>query len=119
MDGLIGYLRGLKSLVSTSPVAITVDGHPAKWIDVKVAPSWTATCPGVAGGAPVANILAFSGSDQNDYEIGLTGKEEQRLIFVDLGKGTVTLIAIDSADPARFGQLVGDAMPIIASFHCK
>jgi len=119
VDGLIGYLRGLKSLVSTAPVAMTVDGHPAMWIDVKVAPTWTTTCPGVPGGAPLANILAYSGSNENDYEVGVSGREQQRFIFVDLGGGKVTLIAIDSTDPARFGQLVGDAMPIIASFQFK
>ncbi len=120
VDGLIGYIAGLKSVVSTSPAAITVDGHPAKWIDVKVAPSWTATCPGVVPAGPAANFLAYDGSSNtNDYGIGLTGKEQQRLIFVDLGGGIVGLIGIDSTDPARFGQLVGDAMPIIASFHFK
>jgi hypothetical protein len=119
VDGLIGYLRGLKSLDTTSRVAITVDGHPAKWIDVKVAPTWSATCPGVVGGAPLANILAYSGSSENDYEIGVSSREEQRLIFVDLGGGKVTLIAVDSVDPTRFAQLVSDAMPIIGSFNFK
>jgi len=117
VNGLIGYVRGLKSLVSTSPVTVTVDGHPAKWIDVKVAPTWTATCPGVAANARTANVLAFGGSGSgNDYEVGLSGSEQQRLIFVDLGGGNVTLIAIDSADPTRFAQLTNDAMPIISSF---
>jgi hypothetical protein len=120
VDGLVGYIRGLKSVVSTSPAAITVDGHPAKWIDVKVAPTWTATCPGVVPAAPANTFLAYDGSSNtNDYQIGLTGKEQQRLIFVDLGGGIVGLIVIDSTDPARFGQLVADAMPIIASFSFK
>jgi hypothetical protein len=120
VDGLIGYIRGLKSVVSTSPAAITVAGHPAQWIDVKVAPTWTATCPGVPPLTPAANFLAFGGSSGgNDYEIGLSGKEQQRFIFVDLGGGIVALIAIDSTDPTRFGRLVADAMPIIASFNFK
>jgi hypothetical protein len=117
VDGLIGYVRGLKSIVSTAPVAITVDGHPGKWINIKLAATWKATCPGATG--PTANILAFAGSDNNDYELGLSGNEQQRLVFVDLGSGNVMLILVDSVDPARFNQLVADAMPIIGSLHLK
>ena len=117
VDGLIGYIRGLKSVVSTPPVPITVAGRPAKWIDVTLAPTWTATCPGAAG--PTANILAYAGSDNNDYELGLSGHEKERYVFVDLGAGSVMLVLVDSADPTRFDQLAGDAMPIIASFNLK
>ena len=119
VDGLLGYVRGLKSIVSTAPAAITVDGHPGKWIDIKVAPTWKATCPGIPGSAPTANYLAFAGSDNNDYGVGISGHELQRLVFVDLGSGKVLLILVDSVDPTRFDQLVADAMPIIGSLHFK
>jgi hypothetical protein len=119
VDGLIGYIRGLKSIVSTVPAAITVDGHPGQWIDIKLAPTWTATCPGVPGSAPTAGILAYAGTDNDDYGIGLTGHEQERLVFVDLGSGNLMLVLVDSVDPARFDQLVTDAMPIIGSLHFK
>ncbi len=119
VDGLIGYLRGLKSVVSTAPTAITVDGHAGKWIDVKIAPTWKATCPGVPGSAPTASYLAYAGSDNDDYGIGLSGTERQRLVFVDLGGGRVMLVLVDSVDPARFDQLAVDAMPIIGSLQIK
>jgi hypothetical protein len=118
VDGLIGYLTGLKSLVSTSPVAATVAGHPAKWIDIKIAPGWTKTCPD-SGGTPTAVLLAHTKNGLSDYGIGLTGAEQDRMIFVDLGAGNVVLIAIDSTDPARFDELVAQATPIIATFAFK
>lgn len=119
VDGLIGYIRGLKSIVSTVPAAITVDGHPGQWVDVKIAPTWTATCPDVPASAPTASYLAYAGSDNDDYRIGLSGHEQQRLVFVDLGSGKVMLILVDSVDPTRFDQLVADAMPMIGSLHLK
>ncbi len=51
VDGLIAYVRGLKSVVATAPAAMTIDGHPAKWIDVTIAPSWTKTCPDEPNGS--------------------------------------------------------------------
>lgn len=115
VDGLIGYLTGLKSLVSTAPLAMTVAGHPAKWIDIKVAPGWTKTCPD-SGGTPTAVFLAHAAKGLSDYGIGLAGTEQERMIFVDLGAGNVVLITIDSTDPARFDELIAQATPIIATF---
>lgn len=68
VDGLIGHIRGLKSVVSTSPAAITVDGHPAQWIDVKVAPTWTATCPGVPprSGRQLSRVRRLAGERLRD-----------------------------------------------------
>ena len=118
VDGLIGYLTGLKSLVSTSPVAITVDGHPAKWIDIKIAPGWTKTCPD-SGGTPTAVFLAHPANELSGYSLGLSGTEQDRMIFVDLGGGNVVLIAVDSSDPSHFNELDAQAMPIISTFAFK
>jgi hypothetical protein len=114
VDGLIGYLAGLKGLTSTPPVTTRVDGHPAKWIDIRVASTWKATCPGLT--APAVALFYRDDPSINSYGVAISGAEKDRLIFVDLGGGAVTAIVIDSSDPAKFDALVADAMPIIASF---
>ena len=54
----------------------------------------------------------------DDHVIGLVGAEKARLIFVDVG-GQVVLVVVDSSDPARFDDLVSQAMPIVQSFRFK
>ena len=121
VDGLIGYVRGLKSVVATAPAPITISGHQGKWIDVKVAPTWTATCPGDPIAAPSVVAIGYDGTQSglNDYTLGILGPERLRMIFLDLGAGDVVLIVVDSTNAARFDQLIGTAMPIIASFNFK
>jgi hypothetical protein len=115
VDGLIGAIRGMESVASSAPTSITIDGHPAKWIDVSIAPSWTESCPDVPSGQPVALLLGSGSVGADEHVIGLVGNEKMRLVFVDVG-GQVALIDIDSSDPTRFDDLVTQAMPIIESF---
>jgi hypothetical protein len=56
---------------------------------------------------------------QSPWYLALASEGRQRLIFLDLGEGSRLLIAIASSDPARFDQLVADAMPIVESFTFK
>ncbi len=118
VDGLIAYIRGLKSVVTTTPASMNIDGHQAKWIDVKIAPSWTKTCPGAPNGAPVAPLLGSGDSNGDHSGIGVGGAERLRLVFVDVG-GQVALVVVDSSDPTRFDDLAARAMPIIESFKFK
>ena len=116
--GLIGYVQGLKSVVASAPTSIAIDGHPATWIDVTIAPTWKASCPDVAIGEPAALLLGSGDASADQHVIGLVGSEKVRLVFVDVG-GQVALVVIDSSDPARFDDLVAQAMPIIGSFTFK
>ena len=110
VDGLLAYVANMDSLETTTPRAITVDGKPGKWIDVRLSSGWTATCPGAAG-APTVVALG---------NVRLSSAERQRWIFVDLGQTDVVpdtvLVVIDSSDPTRFDELVSRALPIIESF---
>ena len=115
VDGLIGWVKGQRALVVSKALPITIGGLSAKYVDVSLATDWTGTCPGVSG--PVAAFLMQAGGTNDDWGWGIQGSEQERLIFVDLGDGNVVLIGIDSTDPARFDQLVKDAMPIIATFR--
>lgn len=118
VDGLIAYIRGLSSLVVTKPTGIMIDSRAGKWVDVRIAPNWTKSCPDVPGGVPVSGFLMRHAGDQNAYQAGVVGPERLRLIFLDLG-GRVVLITIDSTDAAGFDPLVAEAMPIIQTFQFK
>lgn len=124
-EGLIGWVRGLSSVVTTAPVPITIDGHTGEWIDVKRAPTWTTTCQDpahpTASQVPTAVFLSESGNDAGGWDLYLAGAEQQRLIILDLGtaQSHTIAIAIDTTDPSRFDELVTQAMPIVSSFTFK
>jgi hypothetical protein len=96
---------------------MTIGGHPATWVDVALAPTWTAICPGDS--RPSASLLVRSDDPHNGWGFGLSDKERARIIVVDLGSGETGLVVVDSSDPTRFDQLATDAMPIIESFTFK
>ncbi len=113
VSGLVDWLRGLPSLAASAPTSITIDGHPGKWLDVSVAPSWNATCPGET--RPIALFLTEAG-DRGDAFAVIAG-ERHRLVFLDLGGGDIVVVDVASSDLTRFDSLVAQAMPIIQSFH--
>ena len=115
VDGLLAWIAKEPGLTSTAPVAIAVDGNPGKWVDVQLAPSWKATCPGGTG-KPERPLFAYpSQSDVNGWTSGISGQERYRVILIDLS-GQLFGILIDSSDPTTFDALVNQAMPIIQSF---
>lgn len=119
--GLVGALRARPGLVTTAPQVMTVDGLPARAIDLTMAKGWTAKCPGdTSPGVP----MLTSADKRWSYGVGLGGtpngaNEHQRLIAVDIGPGQVIVIEIDSTHPDRWEQLLTAAMPIIVSFHFR
>ncbi|MFL5719018.1 MAG: hypothetical protein ACJ778_00925 [Chloroflexota bacterium] len=115
IDGLVTYVSGLKSVAASAPESTTIDGHPAKWIDATIAPTWAKTCPDQVDGSPVALLLGNGSSGEDENVIGIVGAEKVRLVFIDVG-GQVALVVVDSSDPARFDDLATQAMPIIQSF---
>lgn len=121
VEGFIDWLRAQPSILSSEPTPITVGGSAGQWIDVEVAPTWTATCPDDPSGIPTAVILnpragavpTTSGGNATSWR--LVGKERMRLVFVDIGQGDIALICVDATDPTRFETLANEAMPIIES----
>jgi hypothetical protein len=126
VGGFISWLRAQPRIVASKPTAITVGGYPGQWIDAKVAPTWKGTCPDLVGGTPAAVIVTPAYGTTN-LGVGtgtaaswpIVGEEEMRLVFVDIGQGDIALIWVDATDPARFGSLVAEAMPIIESMTFK
>jgi|GEM_PF-1866819 len=117
VDGLIGWVRSRPSLVVTAPKPITIDGHTGQWVDVKIAPSWTGTCPDATGMTAVFLVEAGSGAD--GYSWGISPGEQERLIFLDLGSSDVVLLGIDSTHADRWDELVAQGMPILQSLKFK
>lgn len=115
VDGLLGWLATQPSLSTTKPTAVTVDGHPGKWVDVQLAPTWTQSCTG-GPSEPVSTFLAYPVDGADPWTISVAGRERIRLILVDLDGRTIAVL-IDSSDPTSFNALVAQSMPIVASLH--
>ena len=115
VDALLAWIAGQPGLTSTRPAPITVDGNPGKWVDVQLASSWKATCPGGTG-KPERPLFAYpSQTDVNGWTSGIMGSERYRVILIDLNGQTFGIL-IDSSDPTTFDDLVSQSMPIIQSF---
>ena len=117
VDGLMAHLTSSKSVTASAVHAITIGGHAAKWVDVALAPTWTARCPDQS--KPSSSLLVQADDPHNGWGFGLGDKERARMILVDLGSGHTGLIVIDSSDPTRFDQLATDALPIVESMKFK
>ena len=117
VDGLVAWVRSRPSLVVTAPTAVTIDGHPGQWVDIKIAPNWTAKCPDTPG--PAAVFLTEAGAGKDGYSWGIAPGELERVFFLDLGGGDVVLVGIDSTHADRWDQLVAQAMPIIQTLKFK
>jgi hypothetical protein len=85
---------------------MTIDGHPAQWLDVRMDPAWTKKC--TDGTGPIVTYM-MPGT-------AVMGTERERLILVDLGDGDVLQILVWAKDQAIFDDFVPRAIPIVQSF---
>ncbi|MEA2619783.1 MAG: hypothetical protein QOC97_556, partial [Chloroflexota bacterium] len=76
VDGLVAWVRSRPSLVVTAPTPVIIDGHSGQWVDVKIAPNWTATCPDAPGVTAV--FLTEAGAGTNGYSWGIAPGELER-----------------------------------------
>jgi hypothetical protein len=112
LDGLVTWIDQAPGLVTTAPAAITIDGHPARWLELRIDPAFRAKCQGTTPSVGYLKGVDLVG-------VGLVGAERQRLTLVDLGDGDVVGIFIRTSDPAAFDAFVAEAMPIVESFRFK
>ena len=106
VDALVTWLGSVPGLLTTSPTAITIDGHPGQWLDIRIDPAWTKKC--ADGTGPIVTYLMPGTADM--------GTDRERLILVDLGDGDVLQIVVWTKDEASFDAFVQESMPIIQSF---
>jgi hypothetical protein len=107
VNNLVAWLRTVQGLVTIAPNAITIDGHPAKWLDVRIDPTWKKTCAGET--KPIVTYL--------NPGTAISGTERERLILIDLGGGDVIATLVWARDQATFDAFVQEAMPIVQSFQ--
>ena len=103
VDDLVTWLGTVPGLVTTQPTAITIDGHPAQWLDIGLDPAWTKKCAGGTG--PIVTFL-IPGPPS-------AGTERVRLILLDLGDGDVVEIGVWTRDQASLDAWVPQAMQVI------
>ena len=106
VDALVTWLGMVPGLIATNPNAMTIDGHPAQWLDVRMDPAWTKKC--TDGTGPIVTYM-MPGT-------AVMGTERERLILVDLGDGDVLQILVWAKDQAIFDDFVPRAIPIVQSF---
>jgi hypothetical protein len=108
VDDLITWLDQVPGLTVTESKAVSLDGNPGQWVDLRVDPDRTSACEEL-------EFMKPSGGDP----VVIGGEERERLILLDLGQGDVVGIRIFSRNPASFDALVAEAMPIVESFQFK
>jgi hypothetical protein len=101
VDDLVTWLRTVPGLIATAPTAITIDGHPGQWLDLRHNPTWTKTCEGST--EPLVTFL--------NPGIAVGADQRVRLILLDLGDGDVVATGIWTRDQATLDTFVtgGDA----------
>jgi hypothetical protein len=118
VQGYIDWIRSQPSLKATQPKPITVSGHPAQQIDVSIAPGWKQGCKGDPIPQPASVFLAAEDPDPA-ATWGIAGKEQMRVVVIDIGGGDLAVAYADSTDPSRFPVLAQDSLPIISSLVFK
>ena len=107
VDDLVAWLPTVPGLITTAPEPITIGGHAGQSLDLRLDPSWTATCEG-----QTERVLTY-------LNPGLAVGEDQRvrLILLDLGDGDVVAIGAWTRDQATFDAFIPEAMQVIESFR--
>ena len=109
VDALVTWLRTVPGLVTTTPNAISIDGHPGQSLDIRIDPAWKKKC--ADGTGPIVTYM-MPGT-------AVMGTERERLILLDLGDGDVLQILVWTRDQAAFDAFLPEAMPVIESFRFK
>jgi hypothetical protein len=107
VSALATWLQTVPGLIATAPKAITIDGHPGQWLDLRRDPSWTKTCDG-----QTERLVTFLNPG-----IAVGEAQRVRLILLDLGGGDVMAIGVWTRDQATLDAFIPEAMPVIESFH--
>jgi hypothetical protein len=110
----------------TTPVDIEVGGLRGKWLDVRMAPATTWTCPFMTDGTPTVPLFVDDADYVTDHpgpEIsngpfwGVDRDDRLRVVILDRpADGGNILFIVNSADGTTFDELVAKTMPVIESF---
>ena len=125
VDAMVRDLVNDKRIVASTPRDITIGGLDGKWLDVRIAPATTSTCPFMTDGSPTVPLLV----DDADYVMtapgpditngpfwGVDTDDRLRLVILDRPDGGNVTFIVNSADGTTFDELVARSMPIIGTF---
>jgi hypothetical protein len=116
-DDVIGALAKQRSLTVGPPGSLTIGGHRARYIDVRLASTWKQSCPDASGDL-VAPVLREDSGNADSWDFRVATNERVRVILVDLGSNDVLAILLDdSTSQARFDELVAASIPVIETFE--
>lgn len=113
---LVAYVKTLPGLIRSNEQTLAIGGLPAMSVDLRVARSWTTTCPGDA----IASVPLLIDNERGvgEREISLYKPESGRLILVNTGTD-VTAVLIHAPDAATFETFAPEATGIVQSFSFK
>jgi hypothetical protein len=112
---IAAQLAANAGLIATRSTA-TVAGRHAEVIDVEVAPDWKETCP-ADGAPPAVGLLTSRTGVPATWRASVSLGERARVLLIDLDGGrTVAVVIHDQSTPARFDELLAEAIPIVGSF---
>jgi hypothetical protein len=110
---LVEWIQGQPSLDVSTPEPAQLPGGTGFSIDVRLAPSWTGTCP-YANGEPIAPLLVGAPGTRIDW--GVAKGFAERFIVLDVGADQPVLIDI-SAPEDEFDAFLPEAMRLVETFE--
>jgi hypothetical protein len=111
---LTNWIASIPGLTAIPPTSVTVGGLPGFKLDVRVAPTWTHTCP-YSNGQPFVPLIV-SGVPGSDLDWGVGGTGRMRIYVLDAGAGRRLWIDVETIAGKDFDQLAARATPVIESF---
>lgn len=114
-DAIASHVAQLEGLAVVDQGSITIDGRPARVLDIALDPAYRVPCPW-SNGEPFRSLFMFADLGADGGVQGVAPGERARIILVDMAPGRVTAIWIDG-EATRFDTLVREGMPIIESFR--
>jgi hypothetical protein len=116
VEELMAFVSSQPGIEASEISDATIDDYDGKMVDLQLATPYTGGCPGSPRGQ---NLLVSSlGRDFADYQVGLHGTQQTRLILVAIGGSDVVGIAIEASGPDWEAELDA-ALPIVHSFTFK
>ncbi len=113
-DAIASWVAERPSVVAGPAQSITVDGHHAVWLDLRLQTKWRRGCE-FLGGAPYAPLFLAQRGDFGLFGAG--NLEADRLVLVDVAPNRVVLIVIQSFDLTRSDAFFAAAMNVIGTFR--
>ncbi|MFN8620794.1 MAG: hypothetical protein U0869_08640 [Chloroflexota bacterium] len=99
-------------IVASKTGDTTVDGHPATWVDLELAPGVTSPCTD----DPTPQVGLYTNYLGPDVMTWTLGPGRERHLFIDVD-GTPVIVVLSVKDAATFDDFVAQAMPIVESFR--